>query len=51
VRPAAQVDELALLIKGKRGMIGQSFIDVLDLQFLLQAAADFHVNDCIPRLR
>ena len=36
---AAEVDECPLAIKRKRRLIGQSILDVLDLEFLAQFAA------------
>ena len=40
VRPAAEVDELALPIERHPGMVGQARVDVLDLVLLLEALAD-----------
>ena len=39
VRPAAQVDELALPVEAKVGVPAQHLVDVLDLEFLLQVGA------------
>jgi hypothetical protein len=40
VRPATQVQEFALLVKGYRRMFGQSLLDVFDLERLPQVAAN-----------
>ena len=39
VRAAAEVDELALAIERQRGVVGQAFLNVLDLERLAQVAA------------
>ncbi len=40
VRAAAEVDEFALAVEADGGMLGQSRVDVLDFEFLVQTFAE-----------